>query len=204
MRKTQRVQAKLNLVRLNYLLRFFTRMTSKDILTPTTVRLFLSTGALQFMACFTVNMEASAQTVSLNQPAPDHAGWQQCMGLRSDSVARLQCFDQWAQQQDKPPPTPPVAPVASAAPIVLTMVAPEAHNCKNPKFSELSRYWELEAGSDCGTFGINAMYACAMSCAFSPAGAATVVEVEVTMSWDDRGGNMVSVKVPTALSKYDL
>jgi len=151
MRKTQRVQAKLNLIRLNYLLRFFTRMTSKDILTPTTVRLFLSTGALQFMACFTVNMEASAQTVSLNQPAPDHAGWQQCMGLRSDSVARLQCFDQWAQQQDKLPPT---ASVASAAPIVLTMVAPEAHNCKNPKFSELSRYWELEAGSDCGTFGI--------------------------------------------------
>jgi len=58
--------------------------------------------------------------------------------------------------------------------------------------------------SSCGTFGINAMYACTMSCAFSPAGAATVVEVEVTMSWDDGGGNMVSVKVPTALSKYDI
>ncbi|MDD2924341.1 phospholipase A [Rhodoferax sp.] len=34
------------------------------------------------------------------------------------------------------------------------MRAPEAHNCKNPRFSELSRFWELEAGSDCGTFGI--------------------------------------------------
>jgi len=34
------------------------------------------------------------------------------------------------------------------------MTAPEAHNCKNPRFSELSRFWELEAGSDCGTFGI--------------------------------------------------
>ena len=56
---------------------------------------------------------------------------------------------------------------------------------------------------DCGTFGINAMYACAMTCTFSPAGAATAVEVEVTMSWDD-GGTTVSVKVPTALSKYDL
>ncbi len=56
----------------------------------------------------------------------------------------------------------------------------------------------------CGTFGINAMYACTMTCAFSPAGAATQVEVEVTMSWDDGGGNMVSVKVPTALSKYDI
>ncbi|MFZ2202420.1 MAG: hypothetical protein WAV56_03405 [Microgenomates group bacterium] len=56
----------------------------------------------------------------------------------------------------------------------------------------------------CGTFGINGMYACTMTCTFSPAGAATQVEVEVTMSWDDGGGNMVSVKVPTALSKYDI
>lgn len=56
---------------------------------------------------------------------------------------------------------------------------------------------------DCGTFGINAMYVCTMTCAFSPAGAATRVEVEVIMSWDD-GGNTVSVKVPTVLSKYDI
>ena len=36
----------------------------------------------------------------------------------------------------------------------MTMVAPAAHDCKNPRFSDLSRFWELEAGSDCGTFGI--------------------------------------------------
>ncbi len=57
--------------------------------------------------------------------------------------------------------------------------------------------------SNCGTFGINATYSCTMSCTFSPAGAATQVEVEVTMSWDD-GGNTVSVKVPTVLSRYDI
>ncbi len=34
------------------------------------------------------------------------------------------------------------------------MAAPAAHDCKNPKFSETSRFWELEAGSNCGTFGI--------------------------------------------------
>lgn len=34
------------------------------------------------------------------------------------------------------------------------MVAPAAHNCKNQQFSEFSRFWELEAGSDCGVFGI--------------------------------------------------
>lgn len=34
------------------------------------------------------------------------------------------------------------------------MEAPAAHDCKNARFSELSRFWELEAGTDCGTFGI--------------------------------------------------
>lgn len=34
------------------------------------------------------------------------------------------------------------------------MVAPTAHDCKDAQFSELSRFWELEAGTNCGTFGI--------------------------------------------------
>jgi phospholipase A1 len=46
------------------------------------------------------------------------------------------------------------SPPSASAPVIITMTAPEAHNCKNPRFSELSRFWELEAGSDCGTFGI--------------------------------------------------
>jgi phospholipase A1 len=54
---------------------------------------------------------------------------------------------------DRPKPAKPTPPPA-AAPVVITMVAPAAHDCKNPRFSELSRFWELEAGSDCGTFGI--------------------------------------------------
>lgn len=85
--------------------------------------------------------------------APD---WQQCSALRGDSVARLRCFDQWAAQQAQPnAPNAPVRQTPQAlAPVIITMTAPEAHNCKNPRFSELSRFWELEAGSDCGTFGI--------------------------------------------------
>jgi phospholipase A1 len=89
-------------------------------------------------------------------------GWQQCSAMLGDSVARLRCFDQWAEQQARPAAVPSLSTPGTAtdalpepiAPVVITMTAPEAHNCKNPKFSELSRYWELEAGSDCGTFGI--------------------------------------------------
>lgn len=36
----------------------------------------------------------------------------------------------------------------------LVMDAPAAHDCRNAQFSELSRFWELEAGSDCGTFNL--------------------------------------------------
>ena len=95
-------------------------------------------------------------------------GWQQCSALKDDSVARLQCFDQWAQQQGQRPDSSTGAPAMPAspppvAPVVITMTAPEAHNCKNPRFSELSRFWELEAGSDCGTFGIRGFHPISLS-----------------------------------------
>lgn len=103
---------------------------------------------------------------SIQSPA---ATWQQCSALGGDDQARLRCFDHWASQQNalQPasasaalasdlPAAPPDAPATPprVAPVIITMTAPEAHNCKNPRFSELSRFWELEAGSDCGTFGI--------------------------------------------------
>jgi phospholipase A1 len=88
-------------------------------------------------------------------------GWQQCSAISTDDLARLRCFDQWAsQQEDAKPMATEVAPIV---PVVITMAAPEAHNCKNPRFSELSRFWELEAGSDCGTFGIRGFHPISLS-----------------------------------------
>jgi phospholipase A1 len=100
-------------------------------------------------------MHAGAQAATQSPVVPGDAGWQSCMALQSDSVARLQCFDQWAQQQGELPRNANApAPQPEVAPVIITMTAPEAHNCKNSRFTELSRFWELEAGSDCGTFGI--------------------------------------------------
>ena len=81
---------------------------------------------------------------------------------------RLQCYDNWAAQQPHQASTqnadvrtsasdatrPMVDPAQASAPVTIVMTAPASHDCKNPGFSELSRFWELEAGSDCGTFGI--------------------------------------------------
>lgn len=108
-------------------------------------------------------------------PAPD-AAWQRCAALSDDRDARLNCFDQWAAQQSRaaaaspsatsastaalasstPTPTPtPADPASAAAPTVAITITPlAAHDCRNPAFSELSRFWELEPGTDCGTFGI--------------------------------------------------
>lgn len=94
----------------------------------------------------------------------------ECVGLQNDATARLACYDQWAARTPTPAtpaasasdwaavqPKPPAMPErarGAAAPYVITMQAPAHHDCKNQAFSDISRFWELEAGSDCGTFGI--------------------------------------------------
>lgn len=91
--------------------------------------------------------------------------WQHCAHLTDDREARLDCFDRWATQQPSgaatvtaltttPSAPPSEALPAAAPPVSITITLPAAHDCKSAEFSDLSRFWELEAGSDCGTFGI--------------------------------------------------
>jgi len=95
--------------------------------------------------------------------------WQQCARLADNDSARLACFDRWAQQQQLPaaavPDAPPVlaatpSPGAPAAdtPVDATLPATRVisvgtpEGCRDRQYSALSRFWELENGSDCGTF----------------------------------------------------
>ncbi|MGE8397702.1 MAG: phospholipase, partial [Comamonas sp.] len=113
---------------------------------------------------------AWAQTTSPDV-TPDT--WRQCAAT-TDNATRLACFDAWAQHQQ--PLTPPPAsgwhaPAASAtdspdvalqqaaqAPMVQADViagqglVPTNGGCRDPRYSEISRFYELETGSDCGTF----------------------------------------------------
>ena len=100
--------------------------------------------------------------------APSQPGWQQCSSLADDKDARLACFDQWAQQQRNTAttaasaratqdaiaaaPTSTVAPAAAAAIAGVAIAQAPTRNCKDTQFSTLSRFWELEDGTDCGTF----------------------------------------------------
>ena len=116
------------------------------------------------------------------QPAPAMSpeAWQQCAAT-TDNNARLACFDAWAQQQQPltaPPAAGWTAPAASAsaagaeatsteatataanaqseaqsgAPALALPATPTNGGCRDPRYSEMSRFYELEPGSDCGTF----------------------------------------------------
>jgi len=89
--------------------------------------------------------------------------WQQCQRLSDNKDARLACFDRWAQQQTLPaasvPAAPPVlastqppAPVDAAVPATRVVSVTTEEGCRDRQYSALSRFWELENGSDCGTF----------------------------------------------------
>ena len=103
---------------------------------------------------FRLVLLAAAACVAL--PAAAQGGWQSCVAL-ADSE-RLACFDRWAQQAAPPAlPAPANAPARAAAVAAVpaeTASLTSAGGCHDRRYSDLSRFWELEAGSDCGTFGI--------------------------------------------------
>jgi phospholipase A1 len=120
--------------------------------------------AISLSAAFGAALAATPAQAQ-NAPNPPDSALQRCVAQTGDETARLSCFDQWAAQLAAPAPRlAPVAVATGAAttvktvvpptPVIVTMEAPTAHDCRNPRFSELSRYWELEPGTDCGTFSI--------------------------------------------------
>lgn len=111
-------------------------------------------------------------------------GWQSCQALTGDAPAQLKCFQDWADAQtakSKPPAAlaiaPALAPALAATPALAAAPAPtvaakkippilqalspntEAPDgkpigCRNDSYSALSRFWELQRGSDCDTFAL--------------------------------------------------
>ncbi|WP_298932823.1 phospholipase A [uncultured Ramlibacter sp.] len=89
------------------------------------------------------------------QPASTSVGWQAC-AANPDTAARLTCFDQWAQQQQVQPGV--VSPAGAAASVAQGITPPAApiiagvNGCQDTQYSPLSRFWELQDATDCGTF----------------------------------------------------
>jgi phospholipase A1 len=110
---------------------------------------------------------AGAQAQPADKPpsplAEAQLTWQECQRLADNKDARLACFDRWAQQQTLPsaavpaaPPvlasTQPAPPVDASVPATRVVAVATEDGCRDRQYSVLSRFWELENGSDCGTF----------------------------------------------------
>lgn len=114
--------------------------------------------------------------VPLFAQAQSPQAWQACTSV-ADAAQRLACFDEWAKNQQPaaapaaaapampsaPPPTPAPTPLAKqpVTPPVPAVVETRrgirltaTEGCHDARYSELSRFWELERGADCGTFGL--------------------------------------------------
>jgi phospholipase A1 len=88
-------------------------------------------------------------TATPDVASPVTLGWQQCAAQTKDANARLACYDRWVQgqAQTSAQTTSAIAPEPTVSP------APAA-DCGTPSASLLSRFWELEAQTDCGRFNI--------------------------------------------------
>lgn len=104
------------------------------------------------VACAGLPLLAAAQ--------PAASGWQSCAAL-AEAGERLACFDRWAEgQRATPPVLASQEPPASVPPPAMVtgpwrdLQLTTLQGCRNTTYSELSRFWELEPGTDCGTFGL--------------------------------------------------
>ena len=89
--------------------------------------------------------------------------WEACVA-QPDAALRLACYDRWATGQRAAAVPSPAAPAAAAAPAPSAPRASETPSgagdrlrlttqdgCRQQGLTALSRLWELEAASDCGT-----------------------------------------------------
>lgn len=113
-------------------------------------------------------VQAQTGVTAPSPPERNRFGWQACQAMGADPAAQLACFKSWAESQlpaGAPPPDTATAPAnpqtgQPATPILLLpAMATEAADgkkigCRNTNYSELSRFWELQRGTDCDTFGL--------------------------------------------------
>ncbi len=114
---------------------------------------------------------AQAQTGGATSAPPERSsrqGWQACHAMSADAAGQLACFKAWAEAQlapGAPPPSLATSPANAetgqqATPVLLLpATSTEAADgkkigCRNTEYSELSRFWELQRGTDCDTFGL--------------------------------------------------
>ncbi|MBT9512726.1 MAG: phospholipase A [Acidovorax sp.] len=130
---------------------------------PTALGPLQRTAALVLAALAPAGVVWAQAAPAATGAADADSAWRRCTALPGDNQARLACFDQWAAEQTWRAPGASAADATSTAAAVPTPVdttlpatriieVARTEGCRDPQYSDLSRFWELESGSDCGTF----------------------------------------------------
>jgi len=134
---------------------------------------------------FATMLALASPAIRAQGVAAPAAGWTSCAAIAQDATARLACFDRWAAAQVPPADTPPRPAAAGTAAMASTTPAAESGTvanpavaasgdqalqpagslrpCTDPRSSGLSRFWELEPASDCGTLGMRGYHPLSIS-----------------------------------------
>ncbi len=127
--------------------------------TARTARRLHRTAALVLAALAPAGAALAQTAPASTSTSPADSALRRCTALSSDNQARLACFDQWAAQQAWQAPAASAEAAAAVQPPVDTTLpatrvidVARTEGCRDPQYSDLSRFWELESGSDCGTF----------------------------------------------------
>jgi phospholipase A1 len=113
-------------------------------------------------AAFSAAAQGQTMGTPVSMPSTSASGWQTCAAITADTTGRLACFDTWAQSQKGLAASAPAAAVstlAATAPPAVVAAPPQVtvninSDCHAGQYSNLSRFWELKGGTDCGAFGI--------------------------------------------------
>ena len=121
-------------------------------------------------------LATSTSLAQAQSPATGRAttlGWQVCQAMTGEPAAQLKCFQDWAASQgpaNSPAPQITMAPAnpengQPAMPVLLPALNTEAPDgkpigCRNDKYSEMSRFWELQRATDCDTFALRGYRPC--------------------------------------------
>jgi phospholipase A1/A2 len=117
---------------------------------------------LVLAAGLATSFAAAAQTAAPAAADAPTDSWQACAAT-ADGPGRLACFDRWALRQQAQPGVvaPPGVPAPTAlgqglgppaGTVATAQVAGAENGCQDGRYSRLSRFWELERSTDCGTF----------------------------------------------------
>ncbi|MBY0411068.1 MAG: phospholipase A [Burkholderiaceae bacterium] len=103
------------------------------------------------LACF--DAWAAAQPSPKNQPSPTSPAWQAPAASAATLAPAVSAPAQpdKAMQAEAPGNAVP-APVDTTLPATRVIDVARVEGCRDPQYSDLSRFWELESGTDCGTF----------------------------------------------------